>query len=233
MRLLVSVADAIDAAAALEGGADVVDAKDPHAGALGAVPLPVFRAIHARVGGARPVSAALGGAIDEASIAEESRAYAEAGAAFVKVGFHPEAGEDRIERLLAAAVRGATPGCTVVAVAYADVDGAAALMPAIAARAGARGVLLDTSDKRGPGLCWLLSPAQLRAWVRSANAEGVFVALAGKLDVGDLPEIASIGADIAGVRSAACDGGRTGRVTAERVRRCRAACAIFSTQEAT
>ncbi|MBM3821162.1 MAG: hypothetical protein FJW14_19395, partial [Acidimicrobiia bacterium] len=60
MRLLVSVADAIDAAAALDGGADIIDAKDPRAGALGAVPLTVFREIHARVGGMRPVSAALG-----------------------------------------------------------------------------------------------------------------------------------------------------------------------------
>ncbi len=37
MRLLVSVANAADAAAALAGGADLIDAKDPAGGALTAV----------------------------------------------------------------------------------------------------------------------------------------------------------------------------------------------------
>jgi uncharacterized protein (UPF0264 family) len=234
MRLLVSVADAIDAAAALDGGADVIDAKDPRAGALGAVTLDVFRGIHARVGGARPVSAALGEAEDETSIALAARAFAQAGAAFVKVGFDPPASPDRIERLLAAAVHGAAAACAVVAVAYADIGGAAQAMPAVAARAGAHGVLLDTADKRGAGLCRLLSPERLRAWVRSAQHEGLFVALAARLAADDLPAVAASGADIAGVRGAACDGGRTGRVTAQRVCRCAAACATFGTfQEAT
>jgi uncharacterized protein (UPF0264 family) len=238
MRLLVSVADTIDAAAALAGGADVIDAKDPRAGALGAVSLTVFRGIHACVGGARPVSAALGDATDEARIASSARAYADAGAAFVKVGFDASAGADRIERLLAAAVRGAThagPGaCGVVAVAYADEAGVADVMPDIAARVGARGVLLDTAHKHGPGLCQLCPPRTITGWVRSAQRKGLFVALAGKLDAHDLAAMAATGADLAGVRGAACDGGRTGHVTAERVRRCLAGCATFGTfQEAT
>ena len=47
MQLLVSVTDAIEAAAALDGGADIIDAKDPASGALGAVTVDVFRDIHA------------------------------------------------------------------------------------------------------------------------------------------------------------------------------------------
>ena len=45
MHLLVSVRNAEEAAAALAGGADVIDAKDPAAGALGPVPVQVFREI--------------------------------------------------------------------------------------------------------------------------------------------------------------------------------------------
>ena len=52
MQLLVSVTDAIEAAAALDGGADIIDAKDPASGALGAVTVDVFRDIHARWRGA-------------------------------------------------------------------------------------------------------------------------------------------------------------------------------------
>ena len=51
MRLLVSVANATEASAALAGGADLIDAKDPLAGALGAVPIAVLAEIHAVVCG--------------------------------------------------------------------------------------------------------------------------------------------------------------------------------------
>jgi uncharacterized protein (UPF0264 family) len=42
MRLLVSVANGDEAAAALAGGADIIDAKDPAAGPLGAVTIDVL-----------------------------------------------------------------------------------------------------------------------------------------------------------------------------------------------
>ena len=48
MRLLVSVMDASEALAALEGGADLIDAKDPLAGALGPVTRAVLTDIHRR-----------------------------------------------------------------------------------------------------------------------------------------------------------------------------------------
>ena len=89
----------------------------------------------------------------------------------------------------------------------------------VAARAGAAGVLLDTADKSGPGLRQLVQPATLAAWVADAHEAGLFVALAGRLTADDLPFVRDAGADIAGVRGAACDGGRTGRVTADRVSR--------------
>src|SRR5207249_4629944 len=80
MRLLISVASATDAAAALAGGADLIDAKDVHAGALGRVAPAVLRAIRAVVGGARPVTAALGDADDEATIECAARTFAAGGA---------------------------------------------------------------------------------------------------------------------------------------------------------
>ena len=68
MRLLVSVADVEEAAAALAGGADVIDAKDPRAGALGAVQARVLREIRAGIGDARPVTAAIGDGSDEIAV---------------------------------------------------------------------------------------------------------------------------------------------------------------------
>src|SRR5437773_9115409 len=71
MRLLVSVTCAAEALAALAGGADLIDAKDPLAGALGAVSADVLREIYAVVADRRPVTAALGDACDEAAIRSE------------------------------------------------------------------------------------------------------------------------------------------------------------------
>lgn len=233
MQLLVSVANAEEASAALIGGAAIIDAKDPTAGALAPVTLDVFRAIHAVVGGLRPVSAALGDAADAAAIEEAARAFAETGAAFVKLGFAGVDSLTLVRALIAAAVR-ATSGYTsgpfgpvgVVAVAYAD-HRPGAITPfdiiAAAASAGARGVLIDTADKQAPGLPSLMATAALTSWIRQAHEAGLTAAVAGRLTIGDLAWAHDCGADIAGVRGAACQTGRTSRVVAERVRLLRAA----------
>jgi uncharacterized protein (UPF0264 family) len=228
MRLLVSVATPDEALAALAGGADVIDAKDPAKGALGAVSLDTLRAIHASCGGARPVTAALGDADDEDAVERAAGAMTAAGAMLVKVGFAGITSTARVTALLAAAVRGMkTHGAGgVVAVAYADADRVGSLAPAAlldaAVAAGAGGVLLDTADKSGPGLRALYPPRALAAWVAAAHGARLFVALAGKLEGTDLPYARDADADVAGVRGAACDEGRTGRVSADRVRALRA-----------
>jgi uncharacterized protein (UPF0264 family) len=226
MRLLVSVTDVEEAAAALGGGADVIDAKDPRAGALGAVPARVLREIRAVVGDARPVTAALGDASDEVAIEAIAHEFASTGATLLKVGFAGIDSKSRVSALLDAAIRGAgaaTEGlCGVIAVAYADPGcdcgiGVPRLI-STAARAGARGVLVDTLDKSGARLCQLATPLTLARWVGEAHELGLTVALAGQLTADDLPIVRDTGADIAGVRGAACHGGRTGRVSADNVR---------------
>src|SRR3989442_5255876 len=107
MRLLVSVSSAAEASAALAGGADVIDAKEPLAGALGAVSMEVLREIHAAVAGARIVTAALGDAADEAAIERAAREFVAAGAVLVKVGFAGIASAGRVAALTAAASHGA------------------------------------------------------------------------------------------------------------------------------
>src|SRR5256885_4242496 len=91
MRLLVSVRGSVEARAALAGGADVIDAKDPARGALGPVQRDRLAAIRRVVGAARPVSAALGDADDDAMAA--AAAAAARGVAFVKLGLGGGASE--------------------------------------------------------------------------------------------------------------------------------------------
>jgi (5-formylfuran-3-yl)methyl phosphate synthase len=232
MRLLVSVADVEEAAAALAGGADVIDAKDPHAGALGAVPARVLREIRAVIGDARPVTAAIGDASDEVAIEAIAHEFASTGTTLLKVGFAGVDRASRVSALLAAAIHGAavaTEGlCGVIAVAYADPGCDCGIsvprLLSAAARAGARGALVDTLDKSGAGLCQLATPLTLARWVSEAHDLGLTIALAGKLTVDDLPIVRDAGADIAGVRGAACDGGRTGRVSADKIQQLQLAC---------
>lgn len=230
MRLLVSAASAADAAAAVEGGADIVDAKDPARGALGPVSPDDFGAIAARVAGRRPVTAALGEALEPFSLETSARSYATLGASLVKVGFAGVGNLRLAHSLAVAAVRGASQGhasARVVLVAYADAP-AAVVSPAtlleVASSVGAAGVLLDTADKSGPRLTELVSLAWLTDWVTLAQRRSLLVCLAGRLRAEDLPLVRRCGADIAGVRGAACEGGRAGRIDAARVRGLRRAC---------
>jgi uncharacterized protein (UPF0264 family) len=231
MRLLVSVANAADAAAALAGGADFIDAKDPRTGALGAVSLGVLHEIRATVGTARPVTAAIGDATDEAAIERTAFEFAAAGTAYVKVGFAGVASAARVGALTAAARRGVAAGsdgrAALSSSARADLDAVGLSHPVlvdVAARAGARACCSHRRQERSEACGRWSSAGALAAYVTHAHDSGLLVALAGKLGADDLRSVCEAGADIAGVRGAACEGGRTGRVSAERVSRMRALC---------
>ena len=216
MQLLVSVADPREARAALAGGADVIDAKDPRRGALGAVAPHRLRAICDAVRAHRPVSAALGDATQAARIGRAAQAAVEAGVTYVKVGFGGIGSPARVHRLAAAAGAGAR----LILVGYADwerVDGPhPAVVLEVAAAVGAAGVLIDTAFK-GVGLFGLVPRDSVGTWVAAARGAGLLAALAGGLEGPDLQTAREVGADIVGVRGAACDGGRTGCVSVARV----------------
>src|SRR5688500_4552476 len=208
MQLLVSVANGDEAAAALAGGADIIDAKDPTAGPLGAVTTDLLRDISrtvsvrhtngdaelrsgenvraARADGPRLLTAALGDAVDPDTVERTSFAAAAAGAQLVKIGFAGVEMPAWAAALLASATRGAAAGsagrCGVVAVAYADAGRIASISPDdlldAAAGSGARGILLDTAIKDGPGLRALFSRETLATWVGRARQQGLIVALA-------------------------------------------------------
>jgi uncharacterized protein (UPF0264 family) len=225
MRLLVSVRNAEEARAALAGGAEIIDAKEPSLGALGAVDIEALREIVATVNGMRPVSAALGDSGDATWLATAARAAAEAGATFVKVGFADIRDSGAVRARLARVMEGAllpSSPCAVVAVAYADWDevGGAAPQTVLAAAAaeGAMGVLVDTVRKDGAGLFRCLGRAALGSLVRDARARSLMVALAGRISIEDLTFAYEAGAEIVGVRGAACEQGREGRVREGRVR---------------
>jgi (5-formylfuran-3-yl)methyl phosphate synthase len=235
MRLLVSVVDVAEARQAAAAGADIVDVKNPAEGSLGAPSPAVIEAIRAAVPAGLPVSAAIGDMPNlPGTAALAALGAARSGAAFVKVGLWGVSTEAEAIALLRAVNDGAAAvaGTIVVAAAYADARRVAhaplapELLPRVAAAAGVGICLLDTAVKDGRGLLDWLSPDALTSLVADAHGAGLQMALAGALRAEDLPVVRATGADIAGVRSAACsDDRRSGPLDAARVRALRAACA--------
>jgi (5-formylfuran-3-yl)methyl phosphate synthase len=228
VELLVSVRSAGEVKAALSGGAQIIDAKEPARGSLGAVSAHDLVEILAEVPEPHAVSVALGdwsqpeqlGAAI-ASLPIQPRLTP----VYLKLGFAGVARQQEIERVIGTAVsvssKTSAPAL-IVAVAYADAESAGTPSPdrisEAASRAGAVGLLLDTHRKDGRSLLAWMSLAALTQWVNRARNAGLMTALAGALQLEDLDLIRETGADIVGVRGAACEGGREGRVSAARVR---------------
>jgi (5-formylfuran-3-yl)methyl phosphate synthase len=235
VKLLVSVVDVDEARLAAEAGADIVDVKNPAEGSLGAPSPAVIAGVRAAVRAELPVSAAIGDMPDlSGTAALAALGAARSGASFVKVGLWGVCTCEQAVALLRAVREGVAdvPGAVVVAGAYADARRLAhaplapELLPDVAQAAGVDVCLLDTAVKDGRGLLDWLAPDALTALVTQAHELGLAVALAGALRAEDLPVVGATGADIVGVRSAACaDDRRTGSLDPTRVRALRAACA--------
>ncbi|MGH7702501.1 MAG: (5-formylfuran-3-yl)methyl phosphate synthase [Gemmatimonadales bacterium] len=224
MYLLVSVTNASEAVAALAGGAEILDAKDPKAGPIGAIGAAALRDLCRLVPPAVPLSAALGDIRSPEDLRRSLQTVRGVALAFVKLGFCGVEAPAQAATFLAATVEAVSTWPdppAVVAVAYADWQRARAVEPrallAEAVQAGAHGVLLDTAVKDGVGLLELWEETRLGDWIGEAHAGGLFAALGGGLTRADLEKVQELGADIAGVRGAACEGGRTGRVSTQRV----------------
>ncbi|HET8625698.1 MAG TPA: (5-formylfuran-3-yl)methyl phosphate synthase [Gemmatimonadales bacterium] len=227
-----SVKHSGEADAAVRGGADIIDAKDPSRGPLAALDPDQVGVIARRVPPQIPFSVALG---DPASGAEAARLITElpvrrrAAATYAKVGFAGVTTGNGALALLRAAVDAGSrhpAAISVIAVAYADAETDLLNLFAIAdlaAAAGAAGVLADTIRKEAGGLAQAVPQDRLRGWIGAARHRGLSVALAGKLDVPDFPWVRMLDPTIIGVRGAACVGGRGGAISSAKVRRLSAA----------
>jgi uncharacterized protein (UPF0264 family) len=215
-RLLVSVRCAAEAAAALAGGADLIDVKEPAHGPLGRAEDGRIAAVLRQVAGRRPVSAALG------ELADGLPVPACRGLTFVKWGLAgwPRGWDWR--QILAARMAEVPHGPQVVVVAYADWEKAGAppveeVVQFTTRRGGT--LLLDTYEKgRSLTLFDWLAADDLIGLCAACRAAGVRVAVAGSLGPGQIAAALAARPDWIAVRGAACVGGRGGAVEAGRVR---------------
>ena len=233
MRLLVSVRSADEVEPALSGGADIIDAKEPGNGSLGSVSPATLAEVASRVPSNQELSVALG---DVSSVAQVTALVdglwlpPRSATTYLKLGFAGLRSPETVRELLGAAIGAASrhrSRVTIIAVAYADAERAAALPAEVILRAaevlGAGGLLMDTHLKDGTRLLDWQTPESLAAWVFRARESGLMAGLAGALRSDDVAALAKADADVIGFRGAACDAGRLGQVSIERVavlRRC-------------
>jgi uncharacterized protein (UPF0264 family) len=230
MRLLISIAAANEIPAALQGGADIVDVKDPAAGALGAASAEVLHAVCAELSPNHRISAALGDSdVPGGTLTLAAAGAAAFGARYVKLGLITSdiAAIVDLLRHLQQSVRLVNPSCGVIAVGYADADqiGAAAWqsLPDIGQASGIEGCMIDTAVKKKQHLFDHCQEPELARWLADCRQAGLLCALAGSLGQADLPPVRRLAPDVVGFRSAACDGSRiSGQVSAERVAMLRA-----------
>jgi uncharacterized protein (UPF0264 family) len=214
LKLLISPKDALEAQEAIAGGADIIDVKNPAEGALGANYPWVIRAIRRLAPAGVEVSCAIGDAPNlPGSVSLSALGAASLGVDYVKVGLYGVKTQAEAVFLLTQVTRAAkdyTPKVKVVASGYADAEligaVAPAFIPQIAHQAGADIAMLDTATKNGANLFTYQSPRQLSAFVAAAHSFGLKAALAGSLRKQDLSVVYQTGADIVGLRGAACTG---------------------------
>ncbi len=211
--LLVSVRDATEAEAALSGGVDLIDIKEPRAGSLGAAELETWREIRDVVAEARPVSVALGELLDDVVFDLAQQAV---GMRFAKIGLsgctHHSDWCERWRRAMTCL----PDGVASAAVIYADHLIASSPLPEVilhqAIEFECAAILFDTFSKANGNLFDHVGEQELRQLCREAKQSGLKVVLAGSLRGDLILRGLELEPDYIAVRGAVCRGDRRAAV---------------------
>jgi uncharacterized protein (UPF0264 family) len=207
--MLASVRSLDEALIALEGGADLIDLKEPSRGALGALDHAAVRICVQAIGGHRPVSATIGDlpSMDPGVMTAAVERMAATGVDFIKIGFfaHPHALD------CANALSKAASHSRLIAVLFADETCDLAIVDALA-NSGFAGVMLDTAHKTGKTLRDWCTENELEEFVARGHACGLLTGLAGSLRREDVPPLLANEPDYLGFRGALCRNADRGRI---------------------
>jgi uncharacterized protein (UPF0264 family) len=209
-----------EAEAALAGGADWIDLKEPSRGALGAVDAAQAREVVDVVAGRTPVSAAAGELRDWASATAQKLLKVE-GISYLKLGLAGCRDAPWREEWHSAGVQIEAAGKKLVPVVYADPIAASSPCPEdvlrVAKQASCEWLLVDTYDKNSGSVMAHMRVADLRLLVAALRMAGMGTVVAGRLDPVVIKALPLERIDMIGVRGAACEGGRSGEICRQRV----------------
>jgi uncharacterized protein (UPF0264 family) len=221
MKLLVSPINVQEAIISEQGGADIIDVKNPKEGSLGANFPWVIQEIRSHV--KKPLSATIGDFNYKPGTASLAALGAAAsGAQYIKVGLydiHTDAEAFDVMSSVVKAVKSFDKNRIVVASGYSDHSRINSIdplrLPPIAKKAGCDVVMVDTGVKDGKSTFDFMDYATLKEFVDSAHANGVECALAGSIKFKDIELLKELKPDIIGVRGLVCGGNRNDGIKPE------------------
>jgi len=198
---LASVANMKEAETVLAAGVDIIDLKNPAAGALGAVECDVARNVVGYVSGHCLVSATIGDLpMQPVLVADAISKMSGTGVDIIKVGIFSS---DIPADILAVISEQTKTGINVVLVLFADLNPKLSDFNELVV-AGISGVMLDTANKEQGSLRTILSDNQLMLFVEQARSAGLMAGLAGSLQLEDIEPLLAIDPNYLGFRGALC-----------------------------
>jgi uncharacterized protein (UPF0264 family) len=222
LLLLISPINTEEALEAIEGGADIVDVKNPKEGSLGASFPWIIKGVREMTPKDMLVSATLGDVpYKPGTVSLAAMGALVSGADYIKVGLYGTSNYDEALEVMENVVRTVrenSSDAVVVASGYADAHRIGAIspmeIPKVAADAGADLAMLDTAVKDGKTLFDFMDMDDLQKFVNEIHDYGLKSALAGSVKKDQLKPLYDINCDVVGVRGAACVGGdrNTGKI---------------------
>lgn len=215
MLLLISPINTEEALEAIEGGADIVDVKNPKEGSLGANFPWVIKSIRELTPEQLRVSATLGDVpYKPGTVSLAAMGAVVSGADYVKVGLYgtqnySEALE--VMQNVVKTVKDYNDDILVVASGYADAHRVGAVdpmeIPRVAADSGADLAMVDTAVKDGKTLFDFMSEESISKFTSQTHDYGLQNALAGSIKEEQLKLLHDLDCDVVGIRGAVCTGG--------------------------
>lgn len=206
--MLASVSNLQEAQIALQENVDILDLKDPAYGALGAVTTEVALQVVEYVSGRCLVSATIGDLPMQATlIGKAISSMASTGVDIIKVGVFDKLTDEVITSLQEQVIKGVNSSYgkqfTIVMVFFVDKGLDLKKIPELA-KAGIRGVMLDTADKTKGNLRIHMDDRYLKDFVIQAKSYGLLAGLAGSLNASDISSLLELDPDYLGFRGALC-----------------------------
>ena len=207
-QLLISVTSIEEAQIALENGADIIDLKEPAAGALGALPIEQIKAIVAYVKSAKDADVKLTSAtigdlpMQPELLLSHIAQLSTTDVDIIKIGFFET---DDYQSCLDALKPIVQTGTRLIAVLFAETTYPNDLIVDIKA-AGFIGVMLDTANKNGLTLLDYYSIEKRSEFAENVFKLGMQLGLAGSLKIQHVDLIKDVNPSYIGFRGGVCDG---------------------------
>lgn len=215
MLLLISPINTEEAHEAIEGGADIIDVKNPKEGSLGANFPWVIKNVREMTPKDMLVSATLGDVpYKPGTVSLAALGASVSGADYIKVGLYGTKNyEEALEVMknVVKTVNDYNEDAIVVASGYADAHRVGAVdpmeIPKVAADSGADLAMVDTAVKDGKTLFDFMDEEKITQFNDAIHDYGLKSALAGSVKKDQLQSLYNLGTDVVGIRGAACVGG--------------------------